>query len=98
VRPASSAQEGFPILVPVAFNERLLSRLELHGHQAVEALAAAGAPYRVLELGDPGIAFDIATPRASLPGYQGPPQPVDGPSSEWNSELAAAAARSDQAR
>jgi CTP:molybdopterin cytidylyltransferase MocA len=75
VRPAFSGQTGFPILVPIALAERLAARLDLHAYQAVDAAVAAGAPVRVLELGDPGIAFDVTTPRASLPAYDGPPQP-----------------------
>jgi hypothetical protein len=56
----------------VAFTEPLAERLDLQGDQAVEALVAAGAPYRLVELGDPGIVYDLATPRTDLPAYQGP--------------------------
>ena len=96
VRPAFSGQVGFPILVPIAFAERLLARLDLHGFQAVEALVADGAAYRALELGDPGIVFDLATPRADLPGYQGPPEPAGATPPEWNAALAAQAERSGE--
>jgi CTP:molybdopterin cytidylyltransferase MocA len=89
VRPAYSGQVGFPILVPVSFLDRLAARTGLHGEEAVAALIAEGAPVRVLELGDPGIVFDLTTPRADLPGYQGPPEPAGGPPPEWNSALAA---------
>jgi CTP:molybdopterin cytidylyltransferase MocA len=91
VRPAWSAQPGFPILVPIAFVDRLDARIELHGGEAVAALVADGVPIRELELGDPGIVHDISTPRSALPGYQGPPQPSSGPAPEWNAELAAQA-------
>jgi CTP:molybdopterin cytidylyltransferase MocA len=98
VRPAWLGKEGFPILVPAAFDEQLLGRNGLHGYQAVEALIAEGAPHRALDLGDPGIVFDLATPRAELPGYQGPPEPAGGPPPDWNAALAAAtdAQRSDE--
>jgi hypothetical protein len=62
----------------------------------VEALIAEGAPHRALDLGDPGIVFDLATPRAELPGYQGPPEPAGGPPPEWNAALAAQAQRSGE--
>jgi CTP:molybdopterin cytidylyltransferase MocA len=91
VRPAWSGQAGFPILVPIAFVDRLGARIELHGGEAVAALVAEGVPIRELELGDPGIVHDISTPRSALPGYQGPPQPAAGPAPEWNAELAAQA-------
>ena len=90
IRPAFSGQAGFPILVPQTLREKLLERIDLHGFQAVEALIASGTPHRILELGDPGIVFDVTTPRSELPGYQGPPQP-EGTSPEWNAELAAQA-------
>jgi CTP:molybdopterin cytidylyltransferase MocA len=88
VRPAYLGQTGFPILVPATLTERLAAQACRHGAEAVDALIAEGVPVRILELGDPGIVFDIGTPRSELPGYQGPPQP-DGPSPEWNAELAA---------
>ena len=91
VRPAWATQPGFPILVPVAFADRLAARITLHGGEAVAALVADGVPLRELELGDPGIVHDISTPRASLPDYQGPSQPTAGPPPEWNAELAASA-------
>jgi hypothetical protein len=93
VRPAWAAQAGFPILVPVGFDERLSARPDLHAYQVVEALVAEGAPYRLLELGDPGIIFDVSTPRAGMPGYQGPPEPASGPPPEWNAALGSQAER-----
>ncbi len=98
IRPAWSGQPGFPILVPVTFAAGLATRPDLHGYQAVEALIAAGEPNRVLELGDPGIVHDLATPRSGLPGYQGPPRPASGPPAEWNAALAADADRSGEPR
>ena len=91
IRPAWQGQQGFPILVPLSLIDGLLDRLNLHGHQAVEEMIAAGAPNQVLELGDPGIVYDLATPRSALPEYQGPPRPEAVVAQEWNAELAAAA-------
>ena len=96
VRPAYAGQAGFPILVPVSFLDRLAVKTEVHGEEAVAALVADGAPLRLVELGDPGIAFDLTTPRADLPGYQGPPEPAGGPPPEWNSALAAQAEHSGE--
>jgi CTP:molybdopterin cytidylyltransferase MocA len=94
VRPAWSAQPGFPILVPGAFTDRLAARIELHGEEAVAALVTAGAPIREIELGDPGIVHDMSMARSALPDYQGPPHSVAGPPPEWNAELASQAERS----
>ena len=88
VRPAYGGRAGFPILLPAALTERLAAQIGLRGAEAVDALIAEGAPVRLLELGDPGIVFDIAPPRSELPAYQGPPQP-DSPPPEWNADLAA---------
>jgi hypothetical protein len=96
IRPAWTGQPGFPILVPVHLEERLLTHPELHGYQVVEQLIAEGMPNRVLELGDPGIVFDLATPRSGLPEYQGPPEPTAGAPAEWNAELATHAERSGE--
>ncbi|MFI5258528.1 MAG: NTP transferase domain-containing protein [Candidatus Limnocylindrales bacterium] len=96
VRPAYGGASGFPILVPISFLDRLEKRAGLHGEDAVAALIADGAAVRVIELGDPGIVYDLATPRSDLPGYQGPAQPAAGPAPEWNAELAAHARRSGE--
>jgi CTP:molybdopterin cytidylyltransferase MocA len=82
VWPAYAGQTGFPILVPATLIERLAGHLGLNGADAVTALIAEGVPVRVVELGDPGIVYDTATPHASLPGYQGPPEPVTEPPPE----------------
>jgi CTP:molybdopterin cytidylyltransferase MocA len=94
IRPSYGGRAGFPILLPVALIERLAAQAPRHGEEAVAALIAEGAAHRTLELGDPGIVFDIGTPRSELPVYQGPPQP-EGPSPEWNAELAAHAEASE---
>jgi CTP:molybdopterin cytidylyltransferase MocA len=96
VRPAYAGQAGFPILVPVSYLDRLAGKAGLHGEEAVAALIAEGAPLRLVELGDPGIALDLATPRTDLPGYQGPPEPAGGPPPEWNAALAAQAEHSGE--
>jgi CTP:molybdopterin cytidylyltransferase MocA len=94
LRPAFRGQPGFPILVPAVLQSRLAALPGLHAEEAVASLVAEGAPLRVVELGDPGITHDIATPRAGLPGYQGPPEPATGPPPEWNADLAAQVERS----
>ena len=87
VRAAYRDEPGFPILVPADLGARFLAELELHAFQLVEALVAGGAALRTIELGDPGIVMDVATPRNRLPEYQGPPEPAAGPAPDWNAEL-----------
>ena len=96
-RPTYAGQPGFPILVPMALTERLAANAGRHGAEAVAALIVEGVPDRNIELGDPGIVYDLTTPRSELPAYQGPPEPAAGPGPEWNAELGAQAQRSDEA-
>ncbi len=77
LRPAYAGEPGFPVLVPVDLRDRLAAVATLHTPEAIEAVASAGALVTVLEMGDPGIVKDAATPRTDLPGYQGPPPPVE---------------------
>jgi CTP:molybdopterin cytidylyltransferase MocA len=92
LRPAYAGRPGFPILIPMSLQPRLALLSGRGGEDAVAELVAAGVPYRQIDLGDPGIAIDIATPRASLPDYQGPTGPAGGPPPDWNADLAAHAA------
>jgi len=94
VRPAYAGQAGFPILLPIILTERLAGQAGLHGPEAVAAVIAEGVAVRLIELGDPGIVYDLSSPRSALPAYQGPPDPVAGPPPEWNADLAAHAQRS----
>jgi CTP:molybdopterin cytidylyltransferase MocA len=96
IRPSYAGTPGMPILVPAALTERLAALAPRHGVEAVEALIAQGVPVRILELGDPGIVYDLATPRGNLPEYQGPPQPEGATVREWNEELATHAEKSGE--
>jgi CTP:molybdopterin cytidylyltransferase MocA len=89
VRPTYSGEPGFPILVPTGLSRRFSEEATLHAYELVGALLEEGAAGRTLELGDPGITHDVAIPRATLPVYQGPPDPAAGPPPEWNADLAA---------
>jgi hypothetical protein len=55
---------------------------------AVEALVAAVGG-RLIELGDPGTTHDLATARAALPPFEGPPEPTAEHHHEWGSPAAA---------
>ena len=97
LRPVYAGRPGLPVLIPSAFTERLATRPDLHGTEAVEWLVAEGSPHLEQELGDPGIVHDMETPRASLPEYQAPPHAAAGPPPDWNADLAAHAQRSGEA-
>jgi CTP:molybdopterin cytidylyltransferase MocA len=79
VRPSFDGAPGFPILVPAEYLPALDALSGKHGEEAVAALVAEGVAQRILEVGDPGTTHDSATPRESLPGFEGPPEPAGGP-------------------
>lgn len=88
LRPAYAGTAGWPALVAVEHLEalRALDR-GLDPGAAVEALAAAIGG-RLVELGDPGTIHDLATPRAALPPFEGPPEPPAAHYHEWGSPAA----------
>ena len=72
---------GLPILLIVAWHEwRTLGPMS---RRAVGLCATAGVPFRIVETGDPGVTYDVSTPRVDLPPYDGPPQPADAHAHEW---------------
>jgi CTP:molybdopterin cytidylyltransferase MocA len=96
-RPAFEGRPGFPVLVPATLEPRLSALVGLHAGEALARLIAEGVEQRLLELGDPGIVYDVSTPRQDLPPYQGPSRPAGGPTPEWNEDLGAQAEPSAEA-
>jgi CTP:molybdopterin cytidylyltransferase MocA len=89
LRPAFRGAAGWPALVP---SEHLDALRTLDAgpepEAAIEALVAAVGG-RLIELGDPGTTHDLATPRAALPPFEGPPEPTAEHHHEWGSPAAA---------
>ena len=56
----------------------------------LDDLLAAGIRDRLVDLGDPGVTHDRDTPRADLPPYIGPLEPVGGHVHEWGAAVAEA--------
>ena len=98
LRPSFGARAGFPVLLPASLLDRLAAMTGLHAEEAVARLVDEGTEQRLLELGDPGIAHDVSTPRGDLPAYQGPPGPSGGPPQDWNAALTAHAQRQPKGR
>ncbi len=88
VVPAYGGIAGFPLLVPVAALPavRALTPDRMPADLHTE-LAAAGWEVVLLETGDPGVAYDIGTARTALPGFDGPPQPLDEQDRDWGAAL-----------
>jgi CTP:molybdopterin cytidylyltransferase MocA len=95
IRPTWHGEAGWPVLVPVRHVDSLrrlaTDRLP---DDLLQDLEAAGAPFRRIETGDPGVTHDLSTPRSDLPPYDGPPEPADPHAHEWG---AAAADEPDEA-
>ncbi|HEX2756582.1 MAG TPA: NTP transferase domain-containing protein [Candidatus Limnocylindrales bacterium] len=89
LRPTWAGEAGWPVLLPLDLLPALRSvaadRMPL---DVLEDLAVAGAPERLVELGDPGVAIDGGTPRADLPPYIGPEEPLVGHVHEWGAAQA----------
>jgi len=89
LRPAYGGESGWPALVPMVH----LNALETVGPKpmpaaVLDALVAGGVPLTLVEVGDPGTVHDLATPRAELPPFEGPPEPAAGHHHEWGAEVA----------
>ena len=88
LRPAWVDQPGWPALVPVAVLDALRALPpDLSADRLLARLQEAGVPVRMLDLGDPGATHDVDTPRAALPAYAGPDQPVTGHPPDWGSDV-----------
>ena len=89
LRPAYGGQPGWPVLVPLPYLEAIRAVAADRAPEDVVAdLVAGGAPFRLVELGDPGTVIDGSTARGALPDYQGPPRPPDGHVHEWGAAIA----------
>jgi CTP:molybdopterin cytidylyltransferase MocA len=89
LRPTWDGQPGWPALLPVSGIDALRAiAADRMPMDALDDLIAGGLPERAVDLGDPGVAIDRGTPRADLPAYIGPLEPVAGHVHEWGSQAA----------
>jgi len=89
LRPVHLGTAGWPVLVPAAQVEALRSLDPgLEPDAAIAALVAT-AEGREIDVGDPGVAHDLGTPRDALPPFAGPPEPPAGHRHEWGAPAAA---------
>ena len=91
LRPTWHGDPGWPVLLPIGHLAEL--RAIAPGRMppdVIEDLAALVAS-RLIEVGDPGVAFDVETDAADLPAYEGPPDPPAGHTHEWGTDVTAEA-------
>lgn len=89
LRPTWDGEPGWPVVLPLA----ALSALRAVGADrmppfVLDDLVAAGVADRMVDLGDPGVTIDVDTPRADLPPYIGPEDPIVGHVHEWGAAQA----------
>jgi CTP:molybdopterin cytidylyltransferase MocA len=88
LRPSWQGEAGWPVLLPLVHLDRLrMISPELDPAAAMDELTAS-TPSRTIELGDPGVVFDVSTAESDLPPYEGPPAPAGGHVHEWGEEVA----------
>jgi CTP:molybdopterin cytidylyltransferase MocA len=91
LRPTWGGDPGWPVLMPLTALPSLRSvAADRMPPLIVDDLIAAGVADRLVKLGDPGVAIDRMTPRADLPPYIGPEEPVVGHVHEWGAAQAEA--------
>ena len=89
LRPTWQGDPGWPVLLPLVALPTLRSLgADRMPPDVVADLIAAGVPDHLVDLGDPGVAIDGRTPRAELPPYIGPEDPVAGHTHEWGAAQA----------
>jgi CTP:molybdopterin cytidylyltransferase MocA len=89
LRPHYGDEDGWPTLVPLSALASLRSQAaDLMPDQILDATVAAGTKSESIDLGDPGVTHDIATPFDQLPPYQGPAEPGAGTPPEWGAAAA----------
>lgn len=91
LRPAWHGDPGWPILLPTEHLDALRAVAPDRMPPAVVDDLVATIPSRIIEMGDPGVAFDADTPVGELPAYEGPPDPPAGHTHEWGADVAAEA-------
>jgi CTP:molybdopterin cytidylyltransferase MocA len=89
LQPTFGGIGGFPLLVPVAALPavRALTADRMPGDLAAD-LEAGGWLVITFDTGDPGVTHDIATPRAGLPPFDGPPEAADAVARDWGAATA----------
>jgi len=91
LRPTWHGDPGWPVLLPTSQVAALRGVApDRMPSDVIEDLASV-VPVRLVEVGDPGVVFDVETDPADLPAYEGPPDPPAGHTHEWGEGVTAEA-------
>jgi CTP:molybdopterin cytidylyltransferase MocA len=89
LRPTWEGEPGWPVLLPLAALTALRGvAADRMPADVLDDVIASGVADRLVDLGDPGVAIDGRTPRADLPPYVGPEEPIAGHTHEWGAAQA----------
>lgn len=89
LRPTWDGEPGWPVLLPTTALAALRAiAADRMPPDILDDLIAAGLADRQVDLGDPGVAIDGRTPRAELPAYIGPVEPMAAHAHEWGASEA----------
>ncbi|HEY7024457.1 MAG TPA: NTP transferase domain-containing protein [Candidatus Limnocylindrales bacterium] len=89
LRPRYRDELGWPTMIPIsALDAFAVLPTSCMPDELLAELAATGVEVVPIDTGDPGTANDITASLESLPPYDGPPEPVNGPAPEWGSAAA----------
>jgi CTP:molybdopterin cytidylyltransferase MocA len=87
LRPGWHGEAGWPVLLPSTGIDHLRAVAPDRMPPDVIDDVAAHLPTRVVDVGDPGVHYDVETPHGDLPSYEGPPEPPGGHTHEWGDSV-----------
>lgn len=85
--PTWQSRAGWPVLVPLTLLPELAALAPDRMPSDLMTDLVGRVPSREIDLGDPGVVFDVDTARADLPTYEGPPAPPAGHTHEWGDDV-----------
>jgi len=89
LRPVYLGEPGWPVVVPMEQVDALRSLgADLMPDALMERLMAAAPSSATIDMGDPGVTYDISASIDDLPPYDGPPEPAGGHAPEWGAAAA----------
>ncbi len=88
LRPAYRGGPGWPVLLPVAHLDDLRAIDPALMPDDIVAELARRIPTETVDIGDPGVVFDLDTPRDGLPPFEAPPPPPADHRYEWGAAIA----------
>ena len=84
LRPGWQGEAGWPVLLPLSALDDLRAVGPDRMPPEVIDMVSGSVSTRLVDVGDPGVHYDVDTPFRELPPYEGPPDPPGGHTHEWD--------------